>query len=106
MLRLLRVLVVRYLQPSLDLGVDLVERLDADAVRDAVFLLIAAGFDQPALAFARAQREAEIDAGARGGLDLRENVPAIQRHHGLAGAGLHVLSHAHTQREQLVVERP
>src|SRR5580700_3228621 len=82
--------IVSGFQPLLHFAVDVLHRRDGDAVSDAVLLGIAASVDEAALGFSRPQSEAEIDARLRGGLDLREDVMAIERNHGLEGARLHV----------------
>src|SRR5947199_191708 len=50
--------------------------------------------------------EAEIDAGRRGGLDLGEDVVAVEGDDGRAGAGLDVRPDREPELQQRVVERP
>ena len=83
---------VRFPEPALHFVVNIRRRCDGNAVRDAVLLSEAAGVDEAACGLGVLESETEIDARVRGGLDLREDVVAIQRDDGLAGAGLHVLS--------------
>ena len=83
---------VRFAEPALHFLINMSRRCDGNAVGDAVLLSEAAGVDEAASRFGVLESETEIDARVRGGLDLREDVVAIQRDDGLAGAGLHVLS--------------
>src|SRR5262249_61559933 len=62
------------LEPTFHFGVNVFERFDGDAVRNAVLLGEAAGIDQAAFRLSIAQGKAEIDAGARCRLDLRKHV--------------------------------
>src|SRR3954465_7250745 len=85
-----RVHVVGHPQPPPDLVVDLRQAGDRDAVGDAVLFGEAAGVDQAAGGGGVLEGEAEVDARRRGRLDLGEDVIAVERHDGRAGAGLDV----------------
>src|SRR5262249_22160437 len=61
---------IGHAQPALHFAIDVGGRGDGDAVGDAVLLGIAAGLDEAAFAFERAEGEAHIDAGLGGGLEL------------------------------------
>ena len=79
-------------KPFLQIGIDLGGRGEFDAVGDAIFFGEAAGVDEAFGEFTLVSGEAEteIDAGIGGGLDLGEDVIAVERNHGFAGAGFDV----------------
>src|SRR5207253_2860986 len=91
-------------QPRHYLSVDVFQLLDGDAMSDAVFLYKAARINEPAGGGRVLEGEAQIDARARGGLDLGYHVTAVQRHDGLARAGLDVLGQPEAALENLIIE--
>src|SRR5579864_6274095 len=76
--------IVGCLEPAFHFIVDVVERRDRDAVGDAVALGQAAGVDEASRWLRFGQGEAEVDAGAGRGFDLREHVAPIERDDRLA----------------------
>src|SRR5690242_1156641 len=80
------------LEPVFYRVVDVGARADRDTVGDALALSQAAGVHAPARGWRVPQGEAQVNAGARAGLDLGENVVAVKRNDGLAGASLDVLT--------------
>ncbi len=85
--------VVGYFQPVLYLIVDLLNRLDLNAMCDAIFFGEATSVDQTTFRFHMAEGKTEIDARTRGWFDLRKYVLAIKGHDGLAGTCLSIFSH-------------
>jgi hypothetical protein len=77
-----------------------------DAVGDAVFFGEAAGVDEALGKFSLigGKTEAEIDAGDGRGLDLGEDVLAVERDHGFAGAGFDVGAKRFAENEKFVVD--
>src|SRR5438105_1864524 len=62
---LLSIQLIRCVQPVFHFVVNFGHLRDGDAVRDAVFLGVAAGVDETARRFGVLEREAEVDARAR-----------------------------------------
>src|SRR5258708_38647009 len=73
---------------------------------DAIFFRKAAGIDQSSFGFGIAERKTEIDARARGGLNLREDMIAIKRDDRLAGTRLRFFANTEAELKQGVVDRP
>jgi hypothetical protein len=88
----LSVQVVGGAEPCFQLGVNIGRRRDFDTVRDAIFFGEATGVDEALgeSAFVGGEAEAKIDSGVGGGLNLGENVFAIQRDRRFARAGFDV----------------
>jgi hypothetical protein len=58
------------LQPLLDLGIDLGEGGDGNAVRDSILLLISAGHHEALGCFQAAEGQSQIETGGGGRPDL------------------------------------
>src|SRR4051794_8986147 len=86
------VALVGLLEPALDLQVEIGQRAERDAVRDAILFCQTAGIVQARGERFLAQRKAEVDPLLRCGLDLSEHMPPIKGHDRLAGANPHVIA--------------
>src|SRR5215469_8643806 len=95
--RCLLIRLVRRSKPTLHFLVNVLPGRNLHAVRDAILLFVPAGVDQPLGRLAVTERKTEINPRVGGGLDLREDVPAIERHHGFAGARLHIPAQSEAQ---------
>src|SRR6516162_10203839 len=73
---------------------------------DAIFFREATGIDEALrqFAFVRGETEAEIDAAVGARFDLREDVVAVEGHHGLAGAGFYIGAERFAKRKKFVVD--
>ena len=73
---------------------------------DAIFFGEATGVDEELgeFAFVGGEAETEIDPGVGGGLDLGEDVVAVERNHGFAGAGFDVGTDGFGELQELVVD--
>ena len=81
----------------LNLGVDVFERSDFDAMRNAILLRKATGIDQATLWFHIAQRKTEIDARARGWLNLCKDMFTIEGNYGLTGTSFRISADAQAE---------
>src|SRR3954470_17311197 len=70
------------------------------------FFCQSAGIDEPFGNFRVLERQSQVDSRARGGLDLRENVVAIERHDCFARANFYVLAQAASQRQKFFINWP
>ena len=70
---------VRDFEPVLHLVVDVVQRSDRNAMRDAIFLNETSSVDQTSRWFHVAECEAHVDASLSRRFDLRKHVIAIER---------------------------
>src|SRR3954468_24697800 len=74
-------------------------------MRDPVLLSETARVDQTARWLQIAEREPEVNARARRGLDLREHMLTVEGDDGLARTRLYIRSERQPEREQLFVNR-
>lgn len=95
-------------QPLLDLGVDLLDRAETDAMRDAIAFLEAAGCDQTVWkrSIDAFQCQAQIEPLLGRRLELGEDVISVQGHDGLAGTDLDVGAQLAGPLDQGIVDRP
>ena len=78
---------------------------ELDAVGDAIFFGEAAGVNEALgeFAFVGVEAETEINARVGGGLDLSEDMVAVKRNHGFAGAGFDVGAERFAEFQEFVV---
>src|SRR5271154_4830036 len=91
-IRLLRIQIVRRLQPLFHFPINLSRSFQFNAMRNAVFLLHSSGVDDALgqFSFVFRERESEVDARIRRWLDLRKYMLPVQRHYRLARTRLHI----------------
>src|SRR6266576_6914233 len=99
----LLVAVIGRFQPTLYFVVDVFQRSDFNAMRDAIFFGKAASVDQAPFHFRVAERKSEVDARASRWLDLRKDVLAIQGHDRLTRTGFGLFANAETEIQQGIV---
>src|SRR6266446_195536 len=94
----LSVPVVSDFQPALYFIIDILQRGNLEAMRDAIFLGKAAGIDEPLRCFLYiAQGETKIDARLSRWFNLPKDVIAIERHDRLTRTRFHVSADAEAQ---------
>src|SRR6185436_19859251 len=104
-LKNLSIKVVCNFEPVLYRVVDISDRCNRNAMRDAILLCEAAGIDQPAGRFHIFQREANVDPRLSRWFYLSEHVIAIERNNGLTRTRLSVLSDIQPKFQKRIINR-